>query len=281
MKAFHTAGFLGSEHGPFLITNPHDAATAVRPPAELGEARFLSRRQLYEKLLAKEPVYQYAGDFQRESLVRSIESADRLLTSPSAKAFDLSLEPRGAYDTYNTGRFGQGCLLARRLVEAGARYVEVTTEYIPFRYWDTHERGHERAKAMKEQIDAPIAQLVLDLEERGLLEPDAGRPGQRIRTRRDHGREGGQGGSRSGEHTRRDEPRRNTTACTVTSPRPGPWCCSVAASRKGCSTAKPPTSGPAPPSRIRCPSRISTPRFITRSAFHRIRPMWSRSGRST
>ena len=169
VKAFHTAGFLGSEHGPFLVTNPEDAAAAVRPPAELGERRFLSRRQLYEKLLAKEPVYQYAGDFQRESLIRSLESADRLLTSPSAKAFDLSLEPQRVYDTYNTGRFGQGCLLARRLVEAGARYVEVTTEYIPFRYWDTHERGHERAKAMKEQVDAPLSQLILDLEERGLL----------------------------------------------------------------------------------------------------------------
>ena len=169
VKAFHTAGFLGSEHGPFLVTNPEDAAAAIRPPAELGEKRFLSRRQLYEKLLAKEPVYQYAGDFQRESLVRSVESADRLLTSPSAKAFDLSLESRRVYDTYNTGRFGQGCLLARRLVEAGARYVEVTTEYIPFRYWDTHERGHERAKAMKEQLDAPLSQLILDLEARGLL----------------------------------------------------------------------------------------------------------------
>jgi hypothetical protein len=169
VKAFHTAGFLGTEHGPFLITNPEDAASAVRPPTALGSKRFLSRRQLYEKLLSAEPVFQYAGDFQRESLIRSIESADRLLTSPSAKAFDLSLESRNVYDAYNTGRFGQGCLLARRLVEAGARYVEVTTEYIPFRYWDTHERGHERAKAMKEQIDAPIAQLILDLEERGLL----------------------------------------------------------------------------------------------------------------
>src|SRR5436309_10792809 len=79
VKAFHTAGFLGSEHGPFLITDPADAASAVRPPAELGPQRFLSRRQLYEKLLAKDPVYQYAGDFQRESLVRSVEAADRLL----------------------------------------------------------------------------------------------------------------------------------------------------------------------------------------------------------
>jgi hypothetical protein len=92
------------------------------------------------------------------------------LTSPSAEAFDMSLEPKKAFDIYNTGRFGQGCLLARRLVEAGARFVEVTTEYIPFRYWDTHENGHERAQRMKQEIDAPVAQLILDLEERGLLD---------------------------------------------------------------------------------------------------------------
>jgi hypothetical protein len=170
LKAFHTAGFLGSEHGPFLIVDPQDAASAVRPPKELGDARFRSRRQLFEKLLAQEPVYQHAGDFQRESLVRSLDSADRLLKSPSAKAFDLSLEPRKSFDAYNTSRFGQGCLLARRLIEGGARYVEVTSEYIPFVYWDTHEHGHERAEAMKKIIDAPIAQLVRDLDERGLLD---------------------------------------------------------------------------------------------------------------
>src|SRR3954449_6891075 len=164
LKAFHPAGFLGAEHVPFLITNPLDAASSVKPVKELGEARFQSRRQLFEKLLAQEPVYQYGADFQRESLVRSLDSADRLLRSPSAKAFDLSLEPRETFDIYNTGRFGQGCLLARRLIEAGARYIEVTTEYIPFVYWDTHENGHQRAETMKQQIDAPIAQLVLDLE---------------------------------------------------------------------------------------------------------------------
>lgn len=169
LKSFHTAGFLGTEYGPFLITDPADAAAAVRPPSELGDARFRSRRKAYEQLLAQEPVYQYAGDFQRESLLRSMDASDRLLTSPSAKAFDLTLEPSKSYEIYNNSRFGQGCLLARRLVEAGARYVEVTTEYIPFRYWDTHERGHERAEAMKKEIDAPVAQLILDLEERGLL----------------------------------------------------------------------------------------------------------------
>jgi hypothetical protein len=170
LKAFHTAGFLGADHGPFLIVDPQDAASAVRPPEALGDRRFASRRQLFEKLLAQDPVYKDAGEFQRTALVRSLDAADRLLRSPSAQAFDLSLEPRKTFDAYNTGRFGQGCLLARRLVEAGARYVEVTSEYIPFLYWDTHEHGHDRAAAMKKLIDAPIAQLIGDLEDRGLLD---------------------------------------------------------------------------------------------------------------
>src|SRR5437868_7643587 len=65
VKAFHTAGFLGSEYGPFLITDPQDAASSVRPAAELGESRFRSRRSLYQELLAQEPVYQDGSDFQR------------------------------------------------------------------------------------------------------------------------------------------------------------------------------------------------------------------------
>ena len=57
LKAFHTSGFLGSEHGPFLLVDPQDAASAVRPPKELGDARFRSRRELLTTLLAREPVY--------------------------------------------------------------------------------------------------------------------------------------------------------------------------------------------------------------------------------
>src|SRR6185437_9121492 len=100
LKSFHTAGFLGSEYGPVLLADPQDAASAVRPPSDLGSARFTSRRKLYEKVLAKEPVYQFAGDYQRQGLIRSLDAADRLLTSPSAKAFDLSLEPRNRFDVY-------------------------------------------------------------------------------------------------------------------------------------------------------------------------------------
>ena len=169
LKSFHTAGYLGTEYGPFLITNPQDAASAVRPPADLGQERFRTRRNLYERILAAQPVYQFAGDFQREAMLRSLDNADRLLNSPQAKAFDLSLESEATRHTYGPSRFGQGCLLARRLVENGARYVEVTSEYIPFVNWDSHQDGHSRAEEMKQRIDAPIAQLILDLEERGLL----------------------------------------------------------------------------------------------------------------
>jgi hypothetical protein len=170
VKAFHTAGFLGSEHAPFLIADPRDAVSRVRPSEHIGSARFISRYEQYKKLVAASPVGQYGGDFQRQSLLRSFDNAHRLLISPAAKAFDLSLEPKASYDIYNTGRFGLGCLLARRLVESGARFIEVTTEYIPFRYWDTHENGHKRAIGMKETIDAPVSQLILDLEQRGLLD---------------------------------------------------------------------------------------------------------------
>jgi hypothetical protein len=170
VKAFHTAGFLGSEYSPFLISDPNDAVSRTRPSEHMGRSRFTRRYDYYKKLVAASPVGKYGSDFQRESLQKSLENAHRLLNSPAAKAFDLSLEPRPSYDIYNTGRFGLGCLLARRLVESGTRFIEVTTEYIPFRYWDTHENGHSRTIGMKQQVDAPISQLILDLEERGLLD---------------------------------------------------------------------------------------------------------------
>src|SRR5439155_27085706 len=169
LKAIHTAGFLGTEYGPFLIPYPEDAAASVRPPSGMSEERFNRRRDIYKKMAQESPVASYGSGYQKESLLRSVDAAHRLLSSGSANAFDLSLEPRASYDIYNTGRFGLGCLLARRLTEAGARFVEVTSEYIPFKNWDTHENGHQRLIDIKRQIDAPIAQLVLDLEERGLL----------------------------------------------------------------------------------------------------------------
>lgn len=170
LKAFHSAGFYGSEFGPFIISNPEQAVEAVRPPAGMSPSRFENREKFYRKLLAQSPIGEFGSDYQKESLLRSMEKAHMLLSSPAAKAFDLALEPKESYEKYNTGRFGLGCLLARRLVEAGARFIEVTTEYVPFLHWDTHENGHTRLADLKKMVDGPIAQLVLDLESRGLLD---------------------------------------------------------------------------------------------------------------
>jgi hypothetical protein len=170
LKAFTTAGFLGSEYGPFNLPYPQDAAGAVRPPKGMTAERFEARQQRYRELVKRSPLGELASDYHQESMLRAVENAHRLLASKERDAFDLSKEPKSVFDKYDTGRFGQGCLLARRLTEAGARYIEVTTEYVPFLSWDTHENGHTTARDMKKQIDRPVAQLILDLEERGLLD---------------------------------------------------------------------------------------------------------------
>ncbi|MFT7272352.1 MAG: hypothetical protein ACI9V1_001880, partial [Spirosomataceae bacterium] len=170
LKAFHSAGFLGSEHGPFLIPDPTKGLDSVRPPTGMTTKRFESRNQLYEKLIKESEMGEFGSDYQKESLKRSMEQAYRLLNSPEAKAFDISQEPKESYDTYNTGKFGLGCLMAKRLVNEGARFITVTSEYEPFMNWDTHDNGHTRLKEMKQRIDAPIAQLIKDLEESGKLE---------------------------------------------------------------------------------------------------------------
>lgn len=170
LKAFHTAGFLGNEFGPFFIPDPSQGLESVRPPVGMDAKRFERRNQLYNELINNSPVGEFGSDYQRESLKRSMEQAYALLNSPESKAFDLSTEPKKSYDIYNTGRFGLGCLLARRLTEQGARFISVTTEYEPFKGWDTHENGHTRLQEMKKQIDGPIAQLIKDLDEKGLLD---------------------------------------------------------------------------------------------------------------
>jgi uncharacterized protein DUF1501 len=170
LKAFHTSGFLGNEFGPFMIPDPSQGLETVQPPVGMTAKRFERRNQLYNDLISKSPFGEYGSDYQKESLKRSMEQAYMLLNSPEAKAFDLSLEPKEIYEKYNTGRFGLGCLLARRLTEKGARFISVTTEYEPFKGFDTHENGHTRMIDMKKQIDVPIAQLVKDLDQLGLLD---------------------------------------------------------------------------------------------------------------
>jgi hypothetical protein len=170
LKAFHSAGFLGTEFGPFLIPDPSGGLESVRPPQGMSLKRFEARYKLYKDLARKSAVMRDGSDYQRESLMRAMEQSYRLLNSPEAKVFDLSQEPKDVYDTYNTGRFGLGCLLAKRLTMNGGRFISVSTEYEPFLGWDTHENGHLRAAKMKELIDRPIAQLIRDLDASGHLD---------------------------------------------------------------------------------------------------------------
>ncbi len=194
LKAFTSAGFLGSEFGPFNVAYPDSAKDVVTPPGGMSPGRFEDRDKFFRRLVEASPVGQLGSGYQKDSLLRSLDNAHRLLGSPAAKAFDLTLEKpetiakyvpggwdfskklggdqnrEGSYEKANIQRFGLGCLLARRLAEVGARYIEVTTEYIPFLNWDTHEHGHEKLTNMKVAIDGAISQLVLDLEERGMLD---------------------------------------------------------------------------------------------------------------
>lgn len=170
LKAFTTAGFFGTEYGPMNLPYPKDAVRSVQPPKGMKPGRFANRYRHYRQLIDKNPNREWMSDYQQESMLRSMDAAHRLLQSKEKHAFDLTLEPMESREIYDTGRFGRGCLLARRLVESGARFVEVTTEYIPFIHWDTHENGHTTVKRLKQEIDRPIAQLVLDLEAKGLLD---------------------------------------------------------------------------------------------------------------
>lgn len=169
LKAFHSSGFLGSEYGPFIIPDPAQGLDSVSPPEGMDLSRFESRHRLFKDLAGSGPL-RNASSYQQESMVRSMENSYALLRSPESKAFNLNEETPEIYNEYNTGRFGLGCLMARRLVEQGARFISVTTEYEPFLGWDTHENGHIRLKEMKKLIDRPISLLIRDLEERGLLD---------------------------------------------------------------------------------------------------------------
>jgi uncharacterized protein (DUF1501 family) len=88
-----------------------------------------------------------------------------MVLSPRLKAFDVSQEKESLRDRYGRNAFGQGCLLARRLVEAGVTFVEVESNG-----WDTHQDNFTRVKQLADGVDPGFAALVGDLKERGMLD---------------------------------------------------------------------------------------------------------------
>lgn len=169
VRAYHTGGFLGTGYGPFIVSDPLQAVATLRPASGMSQKRFAERWKMYQAVSATQA--RRTGDERViADQVQAMREAEALMHSPAAEAFDLQKEGKERYDAYNTGRFGLSCLLGRRLIEAGARFVEVEYEFIPFKGWDTHEDGHTRTANMMAEIDRPISQLIADLRERGLLE---------------------------------------------------------------------------------------------------------------
>lgn len=131
---------------------------------------FINRLNLYKKLNNEIKNTNQINKGFEDSISNAIDSAYNILKSPILNALDLNKEDLKTRERYGNTKFGNGCLLARRLTESGVRFIEVSSDFIPFESWDTHNNGHERTKDLKQMIDKPVASLILDLEERGLLD---------------------------------------------------------------------------------------------------------------
>ncbi len=155
------AGLLGVEHAPFSISNPN------QPPAntliQTTENRFSRRMGLLGKL-EEDSMRQGAEHWTRANR-KIYDKAAQMITSPLMEAFDFEQESVANRESYGTSDFAAGCLMARRLVESGVTFVEVSSNN-----WDTHFDNYERTTTLCGEVDRPYARLLADLKERGLLE---------------------------------------------------------------------------------------------------------------
>jgi hypothetical protein len=157
------SGFLGMHVAPFLVANPNQMPGNVELPSGVSRTRFGRRLGLLKDL---EREFAEAGGGPRVDEHRDLYgSAAQMVLSPRLNAFAIGQEKDSVRDRYGRTAFGQGCLLARRLVEAGVTFVEVACNG-----WDTHEDNFNRVKTLSEAVDPGFAALVGDLKERGLLQ---------------------------------------------------------------------------------------------------------------
>lgn len=163
-------GFLGVQYAPFMVPDPRGGMPTLEAVAGMDPER-LDRRQSYLEAITGMTQERVLESNRARDYLSVMESARAMMDSPVKKAFDLSEESEATIAQYDVGhRFGLSCLLARRLVEVGARYIEVEYQYAPFEGFDTHENGHTRMAEMKRRIDRPIGTLIKELDERGMLE---------------------------------------------------------------------------------------------------------------
>lgn len=159
----YSGGFLGASHDPFVVNNPLKEVEDIKYPAQMDTHRFRQRLNML-KSLEKDFIAKRAGS-GTEAHEAIYKKADELINSPNIKAFELNEEPKEIRDAYGMNRFGQGCLMARRLIESGVKFVEITLDG-----WDTHENNFERTKELLNVVDPAYAMLIKDLSERDLLD---------------------------------------------------------------------------------------------------------------
>jgi hypothetical protein len=157
------AGFLGTTYAPFSVANPTQMPSNATLPRNVGDGRYTRRLELLLDL--EEDFAKAGGQKSVEDHQALYGSAAQMVLSPKLKAFDVSQEKDTVRERYGKNGFGQGCLLARRLVEAGVTFVEVE-----YGNWDTHDDNFARVKTLSETADPAFAALVGDLKDRGLLD---------------------------------------------------------------------------------------------------------------
>jgi hypothetical protein len=158
------AGFLGMSHSPFMVQNPNAPIANLKPPAgidEMRQGRRLQMLSMVEKNFLSQKRGQAAGD-HRSVYAKTV----KMMNSTYTRAFQVDKEPAAVRDAYGRGSFGSGCLMARKLVEAGVTFVEVALGG-----WDNHADIFNTLKRGNlPELDKALGTLVSDLEKRGLLD---------------------------------------------------------------------------------------------------------------
>jgi hypothetical protein len=167
--AYTGAGYLGSGFNPLTIRNdpndPNFRVEDVTIPAAVGSARTERRRRMLDELDRWRTQVETSGALEERG--QFYRQAYDLISSPAAhRAFQLDREPARVRDRYGRHRYGQAALLARRLIEAGVRFVSVETNW-----WDTHQNNFRDLKGSRlPNLDQWYSALLEDLGQRGLLE---------------------------------------------------------------------------------------------------------------
>jgi hypothetical protein len=166
-------GFLGARHAPLVIDQDLLSSAgrieAVAPRTDVPLLRLGGRRRLLEQVDAQRQQWEQLADVQSYDAYQ--QRAFNLLSSAqTARAFALSAEPAPVRERYGRTQFGQCCLLARRLAEAGVPLINVHFCQTPDGSWDTHSRHFSQMKGLLcPTFDQAFAALVSDLDQRGLL----------------------------------------------------------------------------------------------------------------